>query len=261
MAEPSNPRLAVAATGTVPSPGSRPGPASRHVVVVAGGAAPSRAALDAAWPDWDRDVALVVAADRGLVLAHDLGLRADVLVGDLDSLDAALVHAAESDGLQVLRARPDKDESDTELAIIEAVRLGAGRVTLLGGLGGRRLDHALANIWLLAHPALDGHDVALLDETARVSLLRAPGVDGRPVTRRLDGPVGGTISLLPFGGDVEDVTTHGLRYPLRGERLVVGPARGLSNVRTARAAGVTVGRGRLLVVEAVVGPGELSSPS
>jgi thiamine pyrophosphokinase len=260
MAETSNPQPADRATGMAASRGSRQGSAPRHAVVVAGGDTPSRAALDSAWPGWDEAVALVVAADRGLVLARALGLSVDVLVGDLDSLDAALLHAAESNGLQVRRARPDKDESDTELAVIEAVRLGARRITLLGGLGGRRLDHALANVWLLAHPALDGHDIALLDETARVSLIRAPGPDGRAVTRRLDGPAGGTISLLPFGGDAEDVTTHGLRYPLRGERLVVGPARGLSNVRVDRAAAVTVGRGRLLIVEAAIGPGELSSP-
>jgi thiamine pyrophosphokinase len=61
--------------------------------------------------------------------------------------------------------------------------------------------------------------------------------------------VGAVVSLLPFAGDVEGVTTAGLRYPLDDEPLVTGPARGLSNVRIDAGASVTVRRGRLLIVE------------
>jgi thiamine pyrophosphokinase len=57
------------------------------------------------------------------------------------------------------------------------------------------------------------------------------------------------VSLLPLGDGVTGVTTEGLRYPLRGEPLPVGPARGLSNVRDAGVARVTVATGRLLIVE------------
>jgi thiamine pyrophosphokinase len=57
------------------------------------------------------------------------------------------------------------------------------------------------------------------------------------------------VSLLPHGGDVTGISTQGLRYPLVDEPLVVGPARGLSNVRTAANASVRVRAGRLLIVE------------
>ena len=67
------------------------------------------------------------------------------------------------------------------------------------------------------------------------------------------------MSLLPLGGDVAGITTVGLRYPLRDEPLVTGPARGLSNVRVAPDAAVTVRRGRLLIVESAPATGGLSS--
>ena len=67
--------------------------------------------------------------------------------------------------------------------------------------------------------------------------------------RELPGVVGATVSLLPFGGDVEGVTTQALRYPLLDEPLTAGPARGLSNVRTGADAAVAIRRGRLLIVE------------
>jgi thiamine pyrophosphokinase len=210
---------------------------------------PPRAALDRAWPGWDAGVAAVIAADGGLVRARAADLRVDVLVGDLDSLAPELAAAAEAEGLDILRARVDKDESDAELALLEAVRRGATRVTVLGAFGGPRLDHALANLWLLAHPGLAGIDVVLLDAGSRATLVTAPSASGAPVQRPLPGPVGATVSLLPLGGDVAGITTAGLRYPLRDEALRTGPARGLSNVRVAADAALTVRDGRLLVVE------------
>jgi thiamine pyrophosphokinase len=78
------------------------------------------------------------------------------------------------------------------------------------------------------------------------------------VVRGLPGSIGATVSLLPLGGDAEGITTAGLRYPLRDEPLRTGPARGLSNMRVAPGASVSVRTGRLLVVETVVRDGGLS---
>jgi thiamine pyrophosphokinase len=102
---------------------------------------------------------------------------------------------------------------------------------------------------LLALPALAGREACLLDARARVRLLSAPAGDGGPVAASLDGPVGGLVSLVPLGADVEGVTSRGLRYPLVDEPLPIGPARGLSNVRLDADAGLVIRRGRLLIVE------------
>jgi thiamine pyrophosphokinase len=232
---------------------------TRHVVVVADGDVPPRSALDASWPGWADGIDAVVAADGGLDRAGAVGLRPTVLVGDLDSLDPVRVRDVETAGLPVRRSPTDKDESDTELALLEAVRLGARRISGLGAFGGPRLDHALANVWLLAHPALAGVGVVLLDAGSRVRATAAPGPEGPAVTLALPGPVGAIVTLLPFGGDVTGVTTSGLRYPLSDEPLRTGPARGLSNIRTATDAAVTVRSGRLLVVETALPHGGLSS--
>ena len=133
---------------------------------------------------------------------------------------------------------------------------GPTRIVVLGGLGGARLDHALANVGLLADPALRDIPTILLHPRARVSLISAPGPDGRPVRRPLPGPIDGLVSLLPQGDGVVGVTTFGLAYPLADEPLPAGPARGLSNVRVAADAWVEVRAGRLLVVE---GPATLSA--
>jgi len=227
---------------------------SRHAVLVGDGDVPSRAALDAAWPDWDADVALVVAADGGAAKAPLAGLRPDLLVGDADSLDADGLAAVRAAGIPVELVPAAKDESDLELAILAALARGATRITVLGALGGPRFDHALANAWLLAHPALAGRVVVLLDATTRIRLLDATG---GPAAAELVGRAGDLVSLFAFGADAEGVSTAGLAYALHDELLPVGPARGLSNVRSGPTARVVLRAGRLLVVETHAPQGDL----
>jgi thiamine pyrophosphokinase len=211
--------------------------------VVADGDVGERAAYEAAWPGWAADIGLVVAADGGAHGARSLGFTIDLLVGDADSIQPAELARLVAAGVPIRRAERDKDESDTELALAAAVELGAGAVIVVGALGGRRLDHALANIGLLGHPALAGRPCCLLAPGSRVRLLTGPA------SLDLAGPVGDIVSLLAFGDGVTGVTTAGLAYPLTDEPVPVGPARGLSNVRQDAAATVSLRTGRLLVVE------------
>ena len=220
-----------------------------QVIVLADGQVGSREALDAAWPDWLEPGARVVAADGGARHAGPLGLPIDRWVGDGDSLGEAGIQDLEAAGVPVERARPDKDESDTELAVFAALAMGATALTVLGALGGPRVDHALANVGLLSMPALAPLGVRLLAVDARVRLLRAPGPDGEPATLDLGGRVGDGVSLLPIGADAEGVTTHGLAYPLQDEPLLEGRTRGLSNIRERTDAAISLRGGRLLVVE------------
>jgi len=214
-----------------------------RALVLADGEPVTRRGLDQAWRGWGGGVTIVVAADGGARLAEPLALRIDVWVGDGDSLGPDELDELRDAGVPIEQAPTDKDESDTELAVLAAVARGATDITILGALGGPRLDHALANVALLAHPKLDGRTARILGDHSRVTLLTGPA------TVQLEGRKGDLVSLLPLGGDADGVTTGGLRFPLRDERLEAGPARGLSNVRLGSTAHVDVQRGRLLVVE------------
>lgn len=225
-------------------------PPARHALILADGAAPSRASLDAAWPGWDAAIAYVIAADGGARHAVELGLQPDRWVGDGDSIDADALDALAAAGVVIDRVPAEKDESDLELALIAALEAGAEGVTILGALGGLRIDHALANVGLLGHPALGGRPAWLYDEqAARISLLVAPTVAGRPAWRELAGRVGDIVTLVPAGESAQAVTTRGLRYPLVDEPLILGRTRGVSNVRTEATARISLGSGRLLLIE------------
>ena len=214
----------------------------RQVIVLADGAVASRDALDAAWPAWCSSQPFVIAADGGARHAAPLRLPIDRWVGDGDSLGDEGVAALEAQGIPVERARVEKDESDTELAVRAALDAQPDAIVVLGALGGPRVDHALANLALLTLPELRGTDVRLISADSRVRLVDAGSVV-------LDGRIGDLVTLLPVGADAAGVTTTGLAYPLSGETLLVGRTRGLSNRRTGARAVVQLEAGRLLVVE------------
>ncbi len=238
------------ASKIVPPALSHGGPGSTHAILVGDGDVPERVALDTAWPGWADGCSLVVAADGGALKAARAGLHPDLVVGDGDSLGRVGRERLAAAGIPFELADEAKDESDLELAVAAAVTRSATRLTILGALGGPRFDHALANVWLLAHPLLAGRVVALLDATTRIRLLDATVA---PAVLNLPGQPGDLVSLFPFGTDAVGVVTDGLRFALRDEPLRLGPARGLSNVRTTAEARVSLRAGRLLAIETHAG--------
>ncbi|HYI65597.1 MAG TPA: thiamine diphosphokinase [Candidatus Limnocylindrales bacterium] len=207
------------------------------VVVVASG---ELAESDAAWLD---DADLVIAADGGAGSLDRLGRAPDVLVGDLDSVDPKLVTRLVAAGTTVERHPIDKEASDTELAVEMALGAGAAAVVLLGAVGGERLDHELANLLLLADPALAGRDVRVVRGATQVRAV------SRGEQLVMEGSPGDLVTILPVGGDATEVTTEGLRWPLDGATLELGRSRGLSNEVVDAPASVRVTHGTLLVIE------------
>lgn len=207
------------------------------VVVVASGE------LVASDAEWIVDAEFVIAADGGASSLDRLGRRPDLLVGDLDSAEASLVERLVASGTRVERHPIDKEASDTELAIEAAFGAGGSTVVLLGALGGERLDHELANLLLLADPAMAGRDLRAVRGGTCVRALHA---GDRLV---LQGEAGDLVTLLPVGGDACGVTTEGLRWALDAATLRMGRSRGLSNEVLGGTASVRIGQGTLLVVE------------
>ena len=227
-----------------------------RALVLAGGSGPRRSELDDAWPGWDESIDVLIAADAGALLAEPLGLRLDLIVGDGDSLGEAALAGFEAPGRRRRTLAGRQGLSDTELALIAAAGRAADEVTVLGAFGGR-LDHALANIWILAHPALAGRTVSLLDGRSRVRLLSASGPSGSAEAAGLDlvGRPGDLVTLLPFDGAATGVTTSGLRWPLVEASLPAGFSRGLSNEilpADGQPPRVELGGGQLIVIESTL---------
>jgi thiamine pyrophosphokinase len=201
------------------------------IVVVAAGPGPALPTLPAA--------ADVIAADGGLDRAAALGLAADVLVGDLDSVTDAALTAAEDAGVTVLRHPEAKDATDLELALAEAAARRPRRLVVVASAGGR-LDHLASSLLVLGSGLLAEVEVDAFVGEALVHVVRTE--------RTLAGRAGETLSLLALHGPAVGVTTEGLVFPLRGETLEPGSSRGVSNVFVGGEARVALERGVLLAI-------------
>jgi thiamine pyrophosphokinase len=185
---------------------------------------------------------LVICADGGIRHAMALGLTPALLLGDFDSAGEAAVAKAAAAGIPVERVPVEKDQTDTHLALAEAVRRGADELMLVGGTGDR-LDHTIANLLLLPGLPPDVR-VSVVDAKNVIRLLR-PG--GRVTVQ---GRSGEYLSLLPLTPEARGVVAEGVKWPLDGATLRWGESLGVSNQLADGEAFIAVREGYLLVIQA-----------
>ena len=190
------------------------------------------------------DATLIIAADHGIRACMDLDVTPRLCIGDFDSVSPDDLQRARELGWPIEEHPAEKAATDGELALEAALNYGATRITILGALeGADRVDHAIANVLLLAREDLRGLDVRLVDEMREAFVIH--GGEASSVT----GDRGDFVSLLPLSGQDAVVTTWGLKYDLTGVSLAYGATRGMSNELVWSRAEIQVAVGQLLVMQ------------
>ena len=206
---------------------------SKKALIVAGGRPIETSVLARLdLPAW------TVAADSGLDQTDRLGIRPDLVVGDMDSVTPAALARAEAAGVTIARHPADKDATDLELAIDAAIAHGHAEASIIGGTGGR-MAHTLANALLLTRR----RDIHLewITSRARITALFAGD------TATFDARDGDLVSVLAVGEEAT-CSSRGLKWPLADEPLIPGSTRGLSNQLSKPSAAVTVVAGQVLII-------------
>lgn len=169
-----------------------------------------------------------------------LGLVPHLVVGDLDSLTGEVRRQLQAKEVPIKRFPREKDETDTELALIEALNRQPEEVIIFAGIGDR-LDHSLANIFLLAGYLSSGIPIRLATPLQTLwATDRSVAVRGYP---------GQTVSLLPLSPVVRDLTLKGFYYPLENGLLRQGSSLGISNVLLGETGEIRFSDGILLIVQ------------
>ena len=179
-----------------------------------------------------REGDFVIAADGGYAALQALGVTADLVVGDFDSL--GYVPQAE----EVVQHPVMKDDTDMMLAVKLGLDRGYRNFVLTGSVGGR-LDHTLANLQTLMYLAQQGARGILYGEGTVITVLK----DG---SLTLTGE--GVLSVFCLSGEARGVTEQGLLYGLDNAVMVSGYPIGVSNEFTGVPATISVTDGTLIIL-------------
>ena len=163
--------------------------------------------------------ARIIAADGGMAHAETLGLTPELWVGDFDSTPDDLAERHKSVPRHAFPA--EKDKTDGEIAVDEAMRLGAREIVMVGGLGGQA-DHALAHLGLILR--LGRRRVAAFITSGEEEAY--PILNG---THHFDVPRGSRFSVVPFT-DLAGLDLEGVKWPLTNRSVPLGSSLTVSNV-------------------------------
>ena len=182
---------------------------------------------------------IIICADGGIKNTLKLGLLPNIVMGDLDSIDVNALDIIKKENIEIMKYPKEKDETDTELVLDYLIDRGYESVTMIGCLG-NRMDHSLANIYLLkkllknrvkAHIIDDKNDITLIDDEIVF------------VNKR-----NSIVSLIPLTDQVDGITSEGLYYPLDNSVMVKDKPYGISNIVVENYAKVQINSGELLIL-------------
>lgn len=182
---------------------------------------------------------LIVCADGGARHLRAMGVLPHVFLGDFDSAHPDDKRFFEENKVPTVIYPSRKDQTDSELCVAWALRHHATDFTFLG-VTGSRLDHTLANVYLLKKLVERRIPARIIDRNNEIRMVSdAVEIPGRP---------GDYLSLIPVTEKVTGITLSGLDYPLTDAVLEMGSSLGVSNVFKATVATVSVKKGLLLVI-------------
>lgn len=160
---------------------------------------------------------LVIVLDSAMDRVIELGIKVDVLLGDFDHEFDSNYYKEKQFPLEVVHT-PDQNKTDLEKAFDYLIKRNIPMVNVVWATG-KRADHTINNLTIISKYR-DVLKVVILDDHSKVFLL--PKKFEKWYTANT------IISLIPVG-EVSEIITHNLYYPLQNETLSIGYRTGSSN--------------------------------
>lgn len=185
----------------------------------------------------------IIAVDKGLEILYKFKLIPNHVVGDFDSVDIGILRYYQNNHqVKFHQYDPEKDNTDTDIAIQLAIQLKSSRITIMGALG-KRMDHTIANIHILKYALEAKIPCQILDRHNKIYLIDSH------YTFYKSNVYGKYISFIPLTTTVQGITLNGFKYPLRDASLSIGLSLGISNEIVEEIATIELKNGILIAIE------------
>ena len=189
------------------------------------------------------DDTIWVGVDRGVFHLINRNIIPVKAFGDFDSVSEEELSIIEQQVSGIKKYKPEKDETDMELALNWAIQQKPESILLFGATGGR-LDHLLANIQLLLNPikANNPVNVYLVDEKNIVFIKEAGHYKIKKMASKK------YISFVPLSLDVTGLTLEGFKFPLKNRHIYLGSTLCISNELISDYGTFSFSKGILIVI-------------
>ena len=151
-----------------------------------------------------RNAGRIICCDGSAGNLLEFGLEPDAIVGDMDSLDSELY----SRYADKIHADDDQETNDLTKAVKWSLKMGFRDIAIVGATG-KREDHTIGNISLLAEYAREANVIMVTDTGIFKPYTRSSEIKSFP---------GQQVSIFSINPSTL-ITSEGLKYPLAGKRL------------------------------------------
>ncbi|NFT91983.1 thiamine diphosphokinase [Clostridium botulinum] len=209
------------------------------VMIVSGGNTPSEKLIN----QYVKKVDFIIAADKGGEYLLKYNIIPDLLIGDFDSMSKESLNTLKTVVKEVLKFPPEKDYTDTEMALMEAVKRGGEKIYLLGATG-TRMDHTLGNIGLLLSYKKKGIYLEIIDNNNKVYLANNK--------MDLNGKRGENISFHALSDIVKNFKVTGAKYNIpNGKDITLLDPSAICNEFLDTCINIEYDKGEILILHSI----------
>ena len=183
----------------------------------------------------------IIVADKGLEILNKINLIPNYIIGDFDSVCESILNKHKEKDVEILKLNPEKDYTDTHMALKLAIELKSNQIYILGALG-KRMDHAIANIHILKEALDNNISCKIVDKNNEIELITSG-------TNELKNSEYKYISLIPLTTNVTGITLKGFKYLLNDATLEIGHSIGVSNEIISDKAEIIIDTGILIMIK------------
>lgn len=175
-----------------------------------------------------------IFCDSGLFHKEGLNVEPDLIIGDFDS------HEKVDTGSEIITLPEMKDDTDSLSGVKLALKRGFKDFLLLG-MTGRRMDHTLCNLYLLAFIKSHNGRALIVDDWSEMEVVEKEEV--------FISDTYAYFSLIAWKGKCEGVNIENALYPLSSAVIEPEYQYGISNEPLKGGSRVWVEKGSLLLIK------------
>lgn len=182
----------------------------------------------------------IIAADKGLEALNKINVMPNYIIGDFDSVNKTTLNQYENKNIEITYLKPEKDFTDTHMAIKLAIEKRAKHITIIGATG-TRMDHTLANIHALNEALQNNVPTEIINENNRIMLINKKAKLIKNTNYKY-------VSIIPLTTKITGVTLEGFKYNIENATINLGESIGVSNEQIEQEALIEIKEGIAILI-------------